>query len=72
MIKKSFLNAIRNDLNLKQQLAAANQCTLLTIGKWLRNEDVIFTTVSNLEIIKKHFGLLEVSELLESSEAVKG
>ena len=71
VIKKVFINSIKNDAALKNRLAELNDCKLSTIAEWLRNEDIMLTTATNLAAIKTHFGLLEVSELMEEKEPVK-
>lgn len=68
VIKKVFINSIKNDPVLKDRLAKLNGCEPSTIAKWLRTEDIMLTTATNLAAIKTHFGLLEVSEIMEERE----
>jgi hypothetical protein len=65
MIKQPFLISMKNDPEIRNKLASSNKVTATTIQSWLRNEDKLLTTHANLAVIKEHFGLLEVSELLE-------
>lgn len=64
-IKRSFLTALLTNKELKAKLASQNQRSIGTIERWLRNEDDILTTATNLAVIKDHFGLLEETEILE-------
>ena len=64
-IKQAFLTAMRFDKELKGKLAAHNDRSVFTIECWIRDENVLLTTATNLAIIKDHFGLLEGSEILE-------
>ena len=64
-IKQAFLTAMRFDKELKGKLAAHNNRSVFTIECWIRDENALLTTATNLAIIKDHFGLLEGSEVLE-------
>lgn len=70
-IKPAFLNSLRFDKGLKQKLATANACEIGTIERWIRSENVRLTTTLNLAILKSHFGLLEGTEVIESTEGSK-
>lgn len=64
-IKQAFLTAMKFDKELKGKLALHNERSVFTIECWIRDENVLLTTASNLDIIKNHFGLLEGTEILE-------
>jgi hypothetical protein len=54
---------IRKDDELKLKLAKANAVKVDTVNRWLREDDVILTTATNLEIIRAHFGLTKKTRL---------
>lgn len=64
-IKQHFMSAMRVEPSLRQKLATANNCSLFTIGQWIRKDNAILTTATNLEIIRDHFNLADTDELLE-------
>lgn len=68
-IKPSFITAMKYDKGLKAKLAEHNERSVFTIECWLRDENPILTTATNLAIIKDHFGLLEGTEVLEVKPA---
>jgi hypothetical protein len=65
MIKAPFLISMKNDPEIRMKLAIANGVAPATIQAWLRAKDPLLTTASNLAIIKNHFGVLDVAEILE-------
>ena len=71
MIKKVFINSIKNDGALKEKLANACHCKISTIERWLRESDIMLTTIGNIPIIKNHFGLSQDTEILEEVKKVK-
>jgi len=48
---------VRKDDELKLKLAKANEVKVDTINKWLRDDAVILTAATNLDIIRDHFKL---------------
>ncbi len=48
---------VRKDDELKLKLAKANEKKVDTVNRWLRENDVILTTATNLDIIRDHFKL---------------
>lgn len=48
---------VRKDDELKLKLAKANDKKVDTVNRWLRENDVILTTATNLDIIRDHFKL---------------
>lgn len=67
-IKAHLKEKIRKDETLKVELAKANNIKIITIDRWLKSDDEMLTTVRNLAILKRYFGVLETQELLESSQ----
>jgi hypothetical protein len=48
---------VRKDDELKLKIAQANQVKVDTVNRWLREDDVMLTTATNLAIIKEYFKL---------------
>ena len=48
---------VRKDDELKLKIAKANQVKVDTVNRWLREDDVMLTTATNLAIIRDHFKL---------------
>jgi len=48
---------VRKDDELKLRIAQANQVKVDTVNRWLREDDVMLTTATNLAIIKAYFKL---------------
>lgn len=48
---------VRKDDELKLKIAQANQVKVDTVNRWLREDDVMLTTATNLAIIKTYFKL---------------
>jgi MOSC domain-containing protein YiiM len=48
---------IRKDDELKLKLAKVNEVRVDTVNRWLREDDEVLTTATNLEIIKTHYSL---------------
>lgn len=48
---------VRKDDELKLKIAQANQVKVDTVNRWLREDDVMLTTATNLAIIRVHFNL---------------
>lgn len=69
--KADYLTKIRRDDVLKLQLAQIFDVKVSTIDRWLREEDLMLTTATALEVIKIHFGIDEISEILESEVVEK-
>lgn len=67
-LNQEFIKRAKSDDDLKYELKKANGCVVSTVERWLRENDVILTTADNLEIFRKHFGLIETAELLEEVE----
>lgn len=48
---------VRKDDELVLKIAKANQVKVDTVKRWLREDDVMLTTATNLAIIREHFKL---------------
>lgn len=68
ILKRTYLDQARSDDDLRYKLAKLNDCKISTIDRWIQAEDHRLTTATNLEEMRKHFQLLEASELLEEKE----
>jgi hypothetical protein len=57
-ILDSELNGrVKKDDELKLKIAKANNVKVDTVTRWLREDDVMLTTATNLSIIRTHFSL---------------
>lgn len=68
VLKKTFIERIREDQGLQFQIANADptdKVKLSTIVRWLKDNDTLLTTASRLEVLRKHFDVIETKELLE-------
>lgn len=65
-IKPEFIEVVRKDEDLKMKIAKASGVKMSTVDRWLKDGDETLTTFRNLTILRTHFGVLEVQELLES------
>lgn len=68
ILKNEIKVRVRKDDELKLKLAKANDVKVDTVSRWLREDDQILTTATNLGIIKSHFSPLEDDEMLEAKE----
>jgi len=57
IIAAELKSRVRKDDALKLKLAQVNQVKVDTVNRWLREDDVILTTATNLDIIRDHFKL---------------
>lgn len=57
ILEPGLKKRVRKDDELKLALAKANDVKVDTVNRWLRENDVILTTVTNLNIIRQHFKL---------------
>jgi len=67
ILKGEYKQAIKKDQDLQMAIAKANGVTFRTVDRWLKEDNVILTTVTNLELIRKSCGLSE-SEILTTAE----
>jgi hypothetical protein len=56
---------VRRDDDLKLLLAKANNVKVDTINRWLREDDVMLTTITNLDIIRRYFKLSKSTHLTQ-------
>jgi hypothetical protein len=70
ILKGEYKHAIKKDQDLQMSIAKANGVTFRTVDRWLREDNVILTTVTNLELIRKSCGLSESEILTEAEETV--
>lgn len=61
---------VRKDDELKLKLAQANVVKVDTVNKWLREDAVILTTATNLDIIRDHFKLGKSFKMVQVPEPV--
>lgn len=59
---------VRKDDELKLQIAKANRVKVDTVNRWLREDDVILTTATNLEIIRAYFNYGKNRKLTQETE----
>lgn len=57
ILEPGLKKKVRKDDELKLALAKANDVKVDTVNRWLRVNDVMLTTVTNLAIIRQHFKL---------------
>lgn len=67
IIAAELKGRIRKDDELKLQLAKVNDVKVDTVNRWLREDDVILTTATNLEVIKLHFKLPKGYKMTEDA-----
>ena len=60
-----FTKKILVDDDLRLKLAKANNVKVSTIDRWLRTDDEMLTTASNLELISNYYDVVESAELLQ-------
>jgi len=72
ILKGIYKQAIKKDQDLQMAIAKANGVTFRTVDRWLREDNVILTTVTNLELIKKTCGLSDLDTLTEAKGRVTG
>lgn len=69
IIKASFIQRIKEDDSLKLKLAQANDVRITSIDRWLRDPSIMLTTFDSLEVLKEHFKISDVCEILEKKPA---
>ncbi len=67
IIAAELKGRIRKDDELKLKLAKVNAVKVDTVNRWLREDDVILTTATNLEVIKAHFKLAKGFKMTEDA-----
>lgn len=69
IIDASLKSRIRKDDDLMLLLAKANGVRVGTVDRWLRINDDILTTATNLEVIRTHFNLPAAFKITRPSSA---
>lgn len=69
ILKYEIKVMVRKNDDLKLQLAKTNDIKVGSIDRWLREDDVMLTTVTNLQIIRNHFQLDPAMVLTEEKES---
>lgn len=59
---------VRRDDDLKLKIAKANQVKVDTVNRWLREDDVMLTTATNLALIRDHYKLPAKHVMTKDSE----
>lgn len=59
---------VKKDDELKLKIAKANDVKVDTVTRWLREDDVMLTTATNLSIIRAHYKLPAKQVLTVDSE----
>lgn len=59
---------VKKDDELKLKIAKANNVKVDTVTRWLREDDVMLTTATNLAIIRTHFKLPVKQALTQEKE----
>jgi hypothetical protein len=65
IIAAELKGRIRKDDELKLKLAKVNEVKVDTVNRWLREDDVILTTATNLDIIRDHFKLAKSYKMVQ-------
>lgn len=59
---------VKKDDELKLKIAKANDVKVDTVTRWLREDDVMLTTATNLSIIKIHYNLPAKHKMTQDKE----
>jgi hypothetical protein len=65
ILKTIYKEAIKKDQDLQMAIAKANNVVFRTVDRWLKEDNVILTTVTNLELIRNRCGLTKSETLTE-------
>ena len=65
ILENGLKGRVRKDDELKLKLAQINSVRVDTVNRWLREDDVILTTATNLEVIRKHYKLSKTVHLTQ-------
>lgn len=68
ILNSDLKSRVRKDDELKLKLAKSNGVKVDTVNRWLREDDVILTTASNLKLIQDYFNLPKSYRLTQESE----
>lgn len=67
ILDSELKSKVRKDDELILKIAKANQVRVDTVKRWLREDDVMLTTASNLALVKAHFKLSAKTKLTQDS-----
>lgn len=59
---------VKKDDELKLKIAKANNVKVDTVTRWLREDDVMLTTATNLSIIRGHYELPARQRMTQDKE----
>lgn len=59
---------VKKDDELKLKIAKANNVKVDTVTRWLREDDVMLTTATNLSIIRIHYDLPARQRMTQDKE----
>lgn len=59
---------VKKDDELKLRIAKANDVKVDTVTRWLREDDVMLTTATNLSIIRAHYNLPAKQKMTQDKE----
>jgi hypothetical protein len=68
ILDSDIKSQVRKNDELKLKLAQSNNVKVDTVNRWLREDDVILTTATNLEIIREGLKLKKNAALTEPKE----
>lgn len=68
-LTEQALAGIRKSTRAKNRLALANDCSVYTIDRWLKDNDDSLTKAASLAVIREETGLAD-SEILEETGKV--
>lgn len=69
ILKGEYKQAIKKDQDLQMAIAKANGVTFRTVDRWLKEDNLILTTVTSLDLIRKSCGLSTDDILTEPATA---
>lgn len=68
IISEEVNRRIRRDDDLKLALAKNNNVKVVSIDRWLREDDVMLTTSTNMQIIRKGLNIPESESIIQIVE----
>lgn len=68
VLSQKYIDAGRTDDDLRYTMAKTNKVKISTIDRWFRENDVMLTTATNLQIMASHFQIKNIDSLLSESE----
>jgi len=68
ILKEEINSKVRRDDEIKLAMAKANGIKVSSVDRWLRDDNVMLTTATNLLLIKNHFQFDDSVTLTEEKE----